>query len=123
MREIKKDEKMSIIIHAAGTFEGPELNISNANFSILAQLLQLDTDENGCGSVEAIELIKKIAFARSEMQHSSSEWERTPSAYRGAKGAHIIEMGLNEQQLLRYLERLEPIIIYAKQNNVRIEYC
>lgn len=115
---------MSITFSANTQVEGPELNLANGNFAVLSQLLQLNQGDYGyAGSITAELLERRIEAARNEMNIHAKEWERTPQEYRGERGAHIIECGLSASQLLRYLERLDAIVAFAKQHNVLIHWA
>jgi hypothetical protein len=112
---------MSITFSVDNT--SPELNLANGNFTILSQLLQLNSDVDNCGSILPELLDKKLLLARDEMKYHSREWERLMSESTGTQGALILECGLSELQIQIYFTKLTRIIEYAKQNNTVIHWC
>lgn len=113
---------MSITIHPRNDFD-TELNLSNANFRILSQLLELQSNNEDCGSIDPCELEINLKNARNEMSKSASEWERSYSETTGEKGARIIELPLRSDQIARYFDKLDEIILVAKEQNVTIEWA
>jgi DNA repair ATPase RecN len=115
---------MSITIHPRNMFDDSiELNLSNANFRILSQLLHLELDEEDSGEINTEELEANIAEARKELLKNAKEWETSYSESTNEKETKIIEMPFRAHKFNYYFKRLETIIQVAKKHNVSINWA
>lgn len=111
------------ITFATRIAEGPELNMATGNFRILSQLLQLESNEDDCGSINANILQERIVLGYKELNSQGEEWERSTTEWTGSQGAKIYEIGLYKEQLLSYLDRLKRVVDFAIQHNEEISWC
>ena len=86
----------------------PELNVANGNFGAICRMLRINCEP--CGEIDAGELMNKIEAAIPEM------CERPHSEQSGGGHAHLIDFGLNSEQVDRYVQALSNIAFFAFEN-------
>lgn len=114
---------MSITFSYRGCPEDTELNVANRNgYVILRELLGLASPE--CyGSIGAIQMLRELSVATSRtsgavIAGSDTQVERVILTAEGVnveKGCRVIDCGLSEEQLVRYVTRLMVLAIEAEK--------
>lgn len=106
----------------------PELNISNGNFAQLAEMLKTigvdGIDDYGAKiSIDQLEqVIQSVNNDPDFFELYTREGHDTHEKDENAPGPRMIDFGLNRDQLMSYLGRLQILIDFAKEHNTGDEF-
>ena len=103
------------------------LHIGNANFRILAQLLNLESpDGDDTGSISSEELLSKVVLGRKELLVHGKEWERSdappPERQEDQRLKIMFTPGLSQDQLLGYLYDLFDLVHHAQETGQKVAW-
>ena len=102
------------------------LQIANANFSILRDLLCLESPlGDNTGEITADDLLLKIARARLVLQQQRKEWERAEEPSPEQQEGRLIILstcGLSQDDLAHYLHELHKLALFAKEEGTGVKW-
>lgn len=119
--------------------DGPELQVSNGNASLIIDMLGIGTDEDYSGVIMNSEIpaVMKRLIALKNSKDGVSPYTRPDAEYRGqaravtdetgqsriSRGPTIHSMGANAAQVMRYVDSLMAILKYAQENDMHVAWA
>lgn len=116
--------------------QSPELNVANANARLIADMLELDS-EDGMGAVEHKDIpavLRKLMLLKNTGK--AAEFVRPDQTHKGptrvdrsgehptiTRGPTIHDMGVDAQRIGQYLDRLIAIFKFAQDNNLCVSWA
>ena len=122
---------MSITFHTATSPESMELNVANGNgYTILRDLLDQGPDPESYGDLDPNAVLRSLALSSSRVRgmvrptrdNGGEEVVLSTSGVSVKRVCRVIECGLGEEQIERYIVRLEALATYAAERGELIAY-